>query len=721
MFEKNKILTLLPLIIIFIILFLSFENGCDRQQADIYSMPFAASTDKKIFLAVQTYNIENDRDKFVLFSAAKPYSGNWAKPKSFQGKLSGVLPGKDNITIVFETGAVIDCRYESGKYSLEKRKYEKLKILSAGGSSDNILAVTEEKNQLALYKFTDEGWLQEGPLLKPAAAFINPHVCILNGLPHLIWQQKGAAEKSRKLRWARLEKGTWRSLAAPDSELSGNITKFKPLDEDLFLMSQNSFSASIIQSKDISVLKYSGKENVWREIPAIKIPEKLDNSFTPLADFIIEGEKIYAVLSSGNALSIAEGNPVTLRLAEFKPVIKSSAPDPADELTLMLFFLFIFLLVGFFQILARKKIQQRPSAVPQKQNASAARPVPSLDKNTAPAVGGIASPMERGAAFAIDLLITTPFLFAFLAAQNIKFNSLEQMKELIIPASVFYNFSFMLYAAITEFIWNQTVGKKAFGLYVRAAEGGRADKTRIIIRNLFRGIDNMLIPGLNIPFFPAIISMIFSKTSQRVGDRFAKTVVVRKVPIEFRDIILASGSPRRRQIMNDMNLTFEVIEPDIDEKTFPALSCTENTMQLARQKADSVGNKLNGSEVIIAADTVIEFEGRIIGKPETREDAVQILTTLSGSRHQVITGLAVWDRATGKKVTAAEVTEIQMNPLTPEEIAEYVASGEADDKAGAYAIQDEGGKFIRYITGSYSNVVGLPVELLRTILDDLEV
>jgi septum formation protein len=195
---------------------------------------------------------------------------------------------------------------------------------------------------------------------------------------------------------------------------------------------------------------------------------------------------------------------------------------------------------------------------------------------------------------------------------------------------------------------------------------------------------------------------------------------MRRVPIERRRLVLASSSPRRRDALLKLGLTFAVMEPDVDETVAPAVPPHEAAVLLAQRKAEAVGARLAGDELIIAADTLIAYEGEIIGKPRDRDHAVDILTRLGGATHHVLTGVALWDRLTGRRVAAFEATEVQMQPLSEQQIREYVDSGEADGKAGAYAIQETGHRFVRGLNGSLSNVVGLPVEMLRVLLDSFE-
>lgn len=182
------------------------------------------------------------------------------------------------------------------------------------------------------------------------------------------------------------------------------------------------------------------------------------------------------------------------------------------------------------------------------------------------------------------------------------------------------------------------------------------------------------------------------------------------------DIILASGSPRRKELLERMGIrNFKVISPDIDEVTDPRLSPAEIVESLSLQKATAVAEGQGEDVLVIAADTIVTLDGAILGKPNDEMDAFKTLSALSGGRHQVYTGLTVL--CNGEAVTQHEVTTVTFRELTEEEIDDYISTGEPMDKAGSYGIQGYGALFISEITGDYPNVVGLPVARLGKILE----
>ena len=179
-------------------------------------------------------------------------------------------------------------------------------------------------------------------------------------------------------------------------------------------------------------------------------------------------------------------------------------------------------------------------------------------------------------------------------------------------------------------------------------------------------------------------------------------------------IILASQSPRRRELLERMGIQeFEVIPAQGEEAARPGLSPGELVEELSRRKCAEVAAAHPGA-LVIAADTVVSIDGRILGKPRSGEEAVQMLSELSGREHVVYSGVTV--RQGGRAVTEHEATPVRFRPLTAEDIARYTATGESMDKAGAYGIQGYGSLLVEGITGDYYNVMGLPVCRLGRIL-----
>ena len=193
-------------------------------------------------------------------------------------------------------------------------------------------------------------------------------------------------------------------------------------------------------------------------------------------------------------------------------------------------------------------------------------------------------------------------------------------------------------------------------------------------------------------------------------------------------LVLASASPRRRELLAQAGYTFEVRPAHINEDLRPGEDPIAYVTRLAREKAEVILRELSGREArrgnnggnsealrVLGADTTVTLDNHILAKPEDEADAVRMLRLLSGRTHRVITGVALATQA-GTQV-AAEVTAVRFNNLSDEEISAYVASGEPMDKAGAYAIQGRAARWIPRIEGCYFNVVGLPLALVSHMLD----
>jgi septum formation protein len=183
-------------------------------------------------------------------------------------------------------------------------------------------------------------------------------------------------------------------------------------------------------------------------------------------------------------------------------------------------------------------------------------------------------------------------------------------------------------------------------------------------------------------------------------------------------LLLASASPRRRDLLAQLGYPFQVATPDVEEQLDVDCSPAELAQRLACLKAECVARRFPDA-VVLGADTLVAMGRDVVGKPADRRDAIRILGRLSGSRHCVITGVCVLDASSGRKLVAAEETWVTMRRMSAAEIKAYVDSGEALGKAGAYAIQETGDRYVEKVEGSFSNVVGLPLELISPMLKSL--
>lgn len=178
-------------------------------------------------------------------------------------------------------------------------------------------------------------------------------------------------------------------------------------------------------------------------------------------------------------------------------------------------------------------------------------------------------------------------------------------------------------------------------------------------------------------------------------------------------VILASASPRRKELLSQIISTFSVIPAVGEERADNLLPPKSYVAALAGQKCDEVFAS-HPNDVVIGCDTVVVYNGKILGKPKDEQDAIQTLTSLSGNVHEVLTGVCVQSK--DKRIVGVDETKVTFNKLDQTFIREYVAGGSPMDKAGSYGIQDGG--LVKEICGSYTNVVGLPIELLKSMLGE---
>ncbi|MDD3125704.1 MAG: Maf family protein [Candidatus Kapabacteria bacterium] len=185
-------------------------------------------------------------------------------------------------------------------------------------------------------------------------------------------------------------------------------------------------------------------------------------------------------------------------------------------------------------------------------------------------------------------------------------------------------------------------------------------------------------------------------------------------------IVLASASPRRKFLLEQIGLDFEIIPADIDEHNISAPEPRDIAKNLAAQKARAVASELDFPAYVIAADTIVVLDGKILNKPVDAADAKRMLQTLSGHTHTVYSGVTVLDVPGNRAIEDVQATKVTFRELNEAEIDAYVATGSPLDKAGAYGIQDDfGAVFVSHIEGCYYNIVGLPLEMLYTNLSRL--
>lgn len=182
-------------------------------------------------------------------------------------------------------------------------------------------------------------------------------------------------------------------------------------------------------------------------------------------------------------------------------------------------------------------------------------------------------------------------------------------------------------------------------------------------------------------------------------------------------IILASGSPRRRELLTRLYSDFEIITSEVDESLSEDVTPLQGVEILAVRKGEAVAKMLKSDAVVISSDTLVEIDGVPLGKPVSREDAHRMLSLLSGNYHNVHTGIAV--HYNGDVISGVASARVKFKQLTDAEIYAYIDGGEPMDKAGAYAIQGEGGKFIEGYNGDFDTIMGLSVSLTKNLIQKI--
>jgi septum formation protein len=190
---------------------------------------------------------------------------------------------------------------------------------------------------------------------------------------------------------------------------------------------------------------------------------------------------------------------------------------------------------------------------------------------------------------------------------------------------------------------------------------------------------------------------------------------------QHKKIVLASGSPRRRAYLEKYQLKFQIITGEVDETVIDGESPEDYSQRMAQEKAQAVFESCDQNTVIIAADTIVVLEGKILGKPVTRQEVLPMLQCLNGNLHQVITSYQLIDCQENKRINRSVSTGVRFNILPEWLLKAYAESDEPLDKAGAYSIQGLGTILVHSISGSYNNVVGLPIEILMQDLLNLGV
>lgn len=187
----------------------------------------------------------------------------------------------------------------------------------------------------------------------------------------------------------------------------------------------------------------------------------------------------------------------------------------------------------------------------------------------------------------------------------------------------------------------------------------------------------------------------------------------------MKKLILASTSPRRKYLLENAGLIFDIIAPEYDESLINKSFSYEKIENIAYNKCESVAKNINFPALIISADTVVVYNNTVMGKPKDFNDAFNMLSKLNGTVHKVVTAICIKDTENNKKIIKSNTSEVTFNKKEENEIKEYIKNYKPYDKAGAYGIQEMDKSFIKEIKGEYDNIVGLPVKMLKIMLKEI--
>lgn len=637
------------------------------------------------------YTFPSDADKPELQQAGE-----------FRGQLVGLVPDGETFLLIYSDGSVFRFSGEGNPAQLLVGGGRRL--INAVRDPDGMvyaLAIgeTDKPEVLALSPgATDsapEDWRRQGV---PVSMLDTPgmlETALMQGRPAVFWRSfvRGGTEEG--LRGAVLdERGVWQRLPlAPGTQYSGVFAVTTYNQGILALQERGRFGGT---GQAHSVLFYR-PETGWN---FMLTPDAMrEDQTTGALTLGTSGKHIWlGTLTDGGFSVMHSTDPA---LGGWRVVVGGGEQAGGDSnlYVILLFVMFMIFTSTLFRMLRLKRGGMVPVPVG--------------------GAGTLASAIDRAVAMLVDATLVLPLPILYMGDAN------EALRQVYLGRQVVAYLLFLggltLYSFVAEALYGQTFGKWLFRIKVRSIDGRPPRLWQIAVRNAGRFIDffPVYLAGSMIWYLVALLSVSFTKRRQRVGDLLASTVVQRVIPLAARRVVLASASPRRRELLEEMGVNFNILPADIDETPVSGIHPRQMAERLARQKAEAVLGNCPPDALVIAADTIVVVDDRILGKPVDREQARQMLRELRGRAHLVITGMSVIDKVDGRQVDGSDVTEVVMRDFSDEEIENYLHSGEADDKAGAYAIQGRGGDFVSGIKGSLSNVIGMPVEMLRSIFKDM--
>lgn len=670
-------------------------SGCDSPA--VLGQPTLAATPAAIVLTVQQISLDSEAEEYLQTVAAPDNLQTWSPEALRAGKIAGVLADADGLLYVYADGTAVSRAEPDAAGNMIARGDSRLALVTCARVGGTVFALDNaEPAELRLVKLSKNSWETLPGTLSPGGEVLLAQFAELRGAPVAVYRLRAASPAPGL---AIYENGAWTDLPSP--EPAGDRFFAAGSDRGDILLLENGKPQDAGTVAELTLRRFDGK--TWSAAAGLPLPEKLRESKCVGLALCLHDGALLAARSDGQGVHLFRADDAAGK--NWRPVATPVAGRQNNFTASLVLGLAV---VGVFFLFAAFKYVRRRAAT-EDETYPEAQP------------GALAAPLDRALAMTVDAAATLPFALGYLAwSLDLDPNSVPEW-ALVETQGVWFA-ALLCYMTFCEAKWGQTLGKRVMRIRVRSALGGNLSASQAVLRNLLRFVDFFPVPllGVQVPYLIAIASVTFTRRRQRLGDLAAATLVRRHVPLRQRQVTLASSSPRRRELLHTAGVKFEIMYPRTDETPRPGLSPAENALRFAREKAEAVAGRLRGTEIVIAADTIVEYQGEIIGKPRDREEAAAILRRLSAGRHMVISAVAIIDRATGQRLAACEHTEVELRALSEAEIAAYVDSGEADGKAGAYAIQERGDRFVRNVYGSLSNVIGMPMELLEKMFDQLD-
>lgn len=652
---------------------------------DFHDRPRLAHDDAGVWAAFQSTPASDEPSQYEIRRYDRQTEA-WLNRGRFNGLLAGLAENEGRLWVATEDGALTRVDEPEEPLALPDNRWRFIDLAWLDGG---IVALNYMNDSLTILRPDgDRSWGREEIVVENAGGVDKARLIVVGATPHVIWRSRNDDLSAGSLCHMIRENGQWREL--PSLPFGGGVAFAAFVDGGALRLAvrQNDALGRDVPAK-FTFLTWERTAWTAGKPPPERTLVRLENAY----DFAVGRDRgFYSWLLTGpdGAVAITGSGDDRRSVAALAPGFGEAGPGWSVG-----FVVFFSLLMALLLARTCRKSRQISLLFP----------------------GRPADLMSRAVAIFLDGLIVSLGVVAYhLAAGDL--NLYEEFLTLGMMNQAFWinMAALILFCFALEARYGRTPGKWLMGIRVRSAGGGAAGVLQAASRNLFRAVDMapLIFPGL----IGAVATML-NRRRQRIGDIMGGTVVRRHAPTGRRLYLLASSSPRRRELLQALGVRFDVYNPDIHEDGIVGPTPAETARLLADAKAGAAyANAQYANAIIIAADTMVTIDNEVLGKPKDEEDAKRMLTLLSGRTHKVLTGVVVWDTATGQKLSDVEETDVEFRPLAEGEIDRYVGSGDPLDKAGAYGIQS--GYLVKQIRGSLSNVAGLPMEMVQDLLRRLD-